>query len=107
MSTPLPYGSWPSPITADLLVEKAVSLSYPMAQGQDVLWLEMRPAEAGRYVIVRRSPDGQVGDVLPEGFAARTLAHEYGGLAHAVFGDSVFFTNFSDQRLYRIEPGGE
>ena len=105
MSTPLPYGSWPSPITADLLVEKAVSLSYPMAQGQDVLWLEMRPAEAGRYVIVRHSPDGTVADVLPEGFAARTLAHEYGGLAHTVFGDSVFFTNFSDQRLYRVDPG--
>jgi dipeptidyl aminopeptidase/acylaminoacyl peptidase len=107
VSTPLPYGSWPSPITADLLVEKAVTLSYPMAQGDDVLWLEMRPAEAGRYVIVRRAADGTIGDVLPEGFAARTLVHEYGGLAHAVYGESVFFSNFSDQRLYRLDPGEE
>ncbi len=90
-----------------MLVEKAVALSYPMAQGKDLVWLEMRPSEAGRYVIVRRRPDGSVGDVLPPGFAARTLAHEYGGLAHTVFGDTVFFSNFSDQRLYRIDPGGE
>ncbi len=102
-----PFGSWPSPITADLLVEKAVSLSYPMVQGEDVLWVEMRPVEAGRYVIVRRSPDGTHTDVLPEGFAARTLAHEYGGLCYAVHGDSIFFSNFSDQRLYRLDPGAE
>ncbi|MEX0791027.1 MAG: S9 family peptidase, partial [Actinomycetota bacterium] len=102
-----PYGSWPSPITADLLVEKAVSLSYPMVQGEDVLWVEMRPAEAGRYVIVRRTPGGTFTDVLPEGFAARTLAHEYGGLSYAVHQDSIFFSNFSDQRLYRIDPGAE
>jgi dipeptidyl aminopeptidase/acylaminoacyl peptidase len=107
MKTPLPYGSWPSPITADLLVEKAVTLSYPMAQGDDVLWLEMRPAEAGRYVIVRRGADGAIRDVLPDGFAARTLVHEYGGLAHTVHGDSVFFSNFADQRLYRLDPGKE
>ncbi len=107
MTTPLPYGSWRSPITADLLVERAVSLSYPMPQGDDIMWLEMRPSEAGRYVIVRRTPDGTISDVLPEGFSARTLAHEYGGLAHTVSGDSVFFSNFSDQRLYRLDPGGE
>ncbi|CAN5885005.1 S9 family peptidase [soil metagenome] len=102
-----PYGSWPSPITADLLVEKAVSLSHPMPLGKDVLWVEMRPSEAGRYVIVRRTPDGTCSDVLPEGFAARTLAHEYGGLPYAVHGDSIFFSNFSDQRLYRLDPGGQ
>ncbi|HYN98897.1 MAG TPA: S9 family peptidase [Actinomycetota bacterium] len=107
MTTVSPYGSWPSPITADLLVEKAVSLSYPMNHGSDILWLEMRPAEAGRYVIVRRSPDGTVTDVLPEGFAARTLAHEYGGLAYTVFGETIFFSNFSDQRMYRIDPGSD
>ncbi|HEX2148787.1 MAG TPA: S9 family peptidase, partial [Actinomycetota bacterium] len=107
MTTVSPYGSWPSPITADLLVEKAVSLSYPMAHGDDILWLEMRPAEGGRYVIVRRGPDGTVSDALPEGFAARTLAHEYGGLAYTVSGDSIFFSNFSDQRMYRIDPGAD
>ena len=107
MTTVSAHGSWPSPITADLLVEKAVSLSYPMAHGDDILWLEMRPAEAGRYVIVRRSPDGTVSDVLPEGFAARTLAHEYGGLAYTVSGDSLFFSNVTDQRMYRIDPGAD
>jgi dipeptidyl aminopeptidase/acylaminoacyl peptidase len=106
MSTVAPYGSWASPITPDLLVEKVVGLSYPLPDGKDLYWLEMRPAEGGRYAIVRRSSDGSTTDVIPEEFSARTLVHEYGGLCHAVGRGNLFFANFSDQRLYRTEAGG-
>jgi dipeptidyl aminopeptidase/acylaminoacyl peptidase len=101
-----PYGSWRSPLTPDLLVEKFVGLSYPQPWGEAVVWVEMRSQEGGRYVIVRGDPDGSVTDLTPEGFNARTLVHEYGGLAYAVHGDTLFFANFADQRLYRIQPGG-
>ncbi|HEX2054355.1 MAG TPA: S9 family peptidase [Actinomycetota bacterium] len=98
-----PYGSWESPITADLLVERVVFLSYPLTAGESVLWVEMRPSEGGRYTLVRRGPEATVADVLPEGFAVRTLVHEYGGLAYAARGNTVFFSNFADQRLYRLD----
>jgi len=101
-----PYGSWASPLTADLLVEKMVGLGYPQALGDGVLWVEMRPSEGGRYAIVNKGADGVVADLLPEPFAVRTLVHEYGGLAFAVSGETVFFSNFADQRLYRINAGG-
>ena len=107
MSTEAAYGSWRSPITPDLLVEKVVGLSYPMPQGEAAVWVEMRPSEGGRYAIVRRDPGGGIADVLPAGFAARTLVHEYGGLSSTVHGDTMFFSNFTDQRLYRVVPGGE
>jgi dipeptidyl aminopeptidase/acylaminoacyl peptidase len=66
----------------------------------------MRPAEGGRYAIVRRTPDGTIRDALPEEFNARTLAHEYGGGAYMVAAGTIYFSNYADQRLYRQDPGG-
>lgn len=105
MTTVAPYGSWTSPITTDLLVEKVVSLANPLPAGGSVYFVEGRPSEGGRQVIVRLDPDGSLSDVLPEGFSARTTVHEYGGLSYALSGEDVYFSNFSDQRLYRIRPG--
>ena len=100
-----PYGSWKSPITTDLIVTETVWLQSPMLDGQDIYWIEVRPAEAGRYVIVKRNPDGKTTDVTPKPFSARTTVHEYGGGAYLVVDGTVYFSNFSDQRLYRQDPG--
>ena len=58
-----PYGSWQSPVTADLIVAGATTLGQIALDGDDVYWVEMRPRESGRNVIVRRTPDGQITDV--------------------------------------------
>jgi hypothetical protein len=103
-----PYGSWRSPITADLIVAASVGLTRPCYAGGDVYWQETRPAEGGRYVIVRRRSDGTVEDVNPPPFNARTRVHEYGGGSYVVDGDgTVYFANFADQRLYAVRPGAE
>lgn len=101
-----PYGSWPSPITADLIVAGAVSVSQVVLDGDDIYWAEGRPAEKGRNVIVRRTPNGGVEDVTPEGHNARTRVHEYGGGSYTVADGTVYYSNFADQRLYRQRPGG-
>ena len=102
MTTTAPYGSWRSPITADLLVENAVRLGSVAVAGADVFWVEGRPSEGGRQQLVRNG-----NDVLPDGFAVRTLVHEYGGRSYVVAVDgTVYFSNFVDQRLYRIPPAG-
>ena len=109
MVTVSPYGSWRSPISSDLLAENAVRLSYPMVAGErrDTLyWLESRPAERGRVVLMRHRPGGDDEEVFGAGFSARTLVHEYGGLCYTVHGETVYFSNFDDQRLYRVLPGG-
>ncbi len=100
-----PYGSWKSPITADLIASKFVRLAAGPLHGGTAYWLESRPAEKGRNVIVRRRADGQVEEVNPAPFNARTRVHEYGGGAFTVHGEVVYFANFADQRLYRIAPG--
>ncbi len=105
----LPHGSWPTPITSELVVRAAARLGEVCVDGPpgdaDVWWSEGRPAEGGRSVIVRRSPDGTTTDVLPAPWNARTRVHEYGGGSWTVSGGVLWFTNFADQRLYRLDPG--
>lgn len=104
-----PFGSWTSPITAAMVATAGVGLAQTAvdgpSDGADVYWTEMRPLEGGRYVVVRRTPDGAITDVTPPPFNVRTRVHEYGGGAFAVDGGVVWFSNFADQRLYRQDPG--
>jgi dipeptidyl aminopeptidase/acylaminoacyl peptidase len=102
-----PYGSWKSPVTADLIAGETIGLGAIRLDGEDVYWIEMRPREAGRYVVIRRRPGGQTEEVTPPPFNARTRVHEYGGSAYLPAGGIVYFSNFSDQRLYRLEPGAD
>jgi len=102
-----PYGSWESPITADLVASESLGLLESAMDDQTTAWIEMRPAEDGRYVIVRRSAEGSTADAIPAGFSARTRAHGYGGGGYAMDGETLYFSNWEDQRLYRQEPGSE
>ncbi|HEX8846712.1 MAG TPA: S9 family peptidase [Pyrinomonadaceae bacterium] len=102
-----PYGSWKSPITSDLIVKGSIGVGMVMLDGEDIYWIEMRPSEAGRSVIVRRTPDGVTTDVTPRPFNARTRVHEYGGGDYVVADGTVYFSNFDDQRLYKQSSGSE
>lgn len=106
MATPstAPYGTWTSPITSDLIVAGSIRLGEIRLDGEDVYWLEGRPTEGGRYVVVRRSPDGTTTDLTPPEFNVRTRVHEYGGGAYIVHNGTVYFSNFTDQRLYKQPP---
>lgn len=110
-ATAAPYGAWESPLSADRLVAGAVGLSLLQLEGQDLFWLERRPQEGGRSVVVHRAPDGTRRDLTPEGQNTRTRVHEYGGGDYAVTGQGkrVALCNFSDQLWYEvpIEAAGE
>jgi dipeptidyl aminopeptidase/acylaminoacyl peptidase len=105
MTETLPYGAWRSPITSDLIVAQAIGLGDIIVDGADIYWIEGRPSEGGRNVLVRRGPAGSVEDITPAPFSARSRVHEYGGGAATVHGGLVFFSNFADQRLY-MQAGG-
>ena len=100
-----PYGSWQSPITSDLIVSENIGLAQIVLDGDDIYWIEVRPQEAGRNCIVRRAPNGETSDVTPTPLNARTRVHEYGGGDFVVHQETVCFSNFTDQRLYRTRPG--
>src|SRR6266852_2836661 len=96
-----PYGSWKSPITTDLIVSDSIRLGAIVLDGDDIYWSEGRPSEVGRNVIVRRSANGSITDMTPPPLNARTRVHEYGGGAFTVSDGVIYFTNFTDQCLYR------
>lgn len=102
-----PFGTWASPIRIDDVVGDVIGLGEPWLDGDDIYWLEARPSEGGRRVLVRCALDGSISDVTPPPFNVRTRVHEYGGGSYVVAGGVVVFSEFSDGRLYRLDPGAE
>ena len=99
------FGTWSSPISAEMVAEAGVRLSAPWIEDGVVWWLEGRAAERGRVVLVRRDPDGTTSDIVPGDFNVRTSVHEYGGGAYCIHAGVAYCSNFDDQRLYRVDPG--
>ena len=96
-----------SPISAEMVAQGGVRLSAPWIESGVLWWLEGRAAEAGRSVLVRLEPGASPVDVVPEGFNVRTSVHEYGGGAYCIHDGIAYVSGFDDQRLYRVDPGGE
>ncbi len=88
------------------MVSKTIKLVEPSLGGKDVYWLEMRPEEQGRSVLVRRFADCTTHDLIPSPFNARTRVHEYGGASYVLDKDRVLFSNFADQRIYAVPLAG-
>lgn len=109
----VPYGAWPSPITADRLVGGAAAVGEIRADGDDVWWSEQRPDEGGRTQLVRRTRAGTRQDLLPPWEAGadtgnvRTAYLEYGGGAWNVRDGTVVYVDWADQRLRRGDRGAD
>ncbi|QSJ21045.1 prolyl oligopeptidase family serine peptidase [Nostoc sp. UHCC 0702] len=101
------YGSWRSPITTDLITARTIGLGQIALDGEDIYWSELRPSESGRTVVVRQTANHQIQDVTPTPFNVRTRVHEYGGGSFLVVDGTVYFSNFTDQRLYRQDRSSE
>jgi hypothetical protein len=100
-----PYGAWASPVRPqDLAKRPAPYAPDPVEDG--VYWLQLRPDEGGRTVLVWCGRGGEPGDVTPKGFNVRTRVHEYGGGEYWRDGESLFFSHFADGRVYRQDRRG-
>jgi dipeptidyl aminopeptidase/acylaminoacyl peptidase len=106
MPTIARYGSWKSPITSELIVAQSIALSETRLDGDRCYWLEGRPQEQGRFVVVSSDAAGTATtDLTPKLFSARTRVHEYGGASWTVVDGVVYFSSFADGRLYRTRDG--
>ncbi|MEM8604197.1 MAG: S9 family peptidase, partial [Cyanobacteria bacterium P01_H01_bin.121] len=100
-----PYGSWKSPITADLIVANTIGLADVYLEGQNLYWQELRPAEGGRNVVMQLQADDSFQERTPTDFNVRTRVHEYGGGSFTIANSRIYGANFADQRLYQIQVG--
>jgi dipeptidyl aminopeptidase/acylaminoacyl peptidase len=98
--SPKPYGSWSSSISAELITRATPSVSFLQSYGDALYWVEGRPWEAGRNVIMRRDRHGTVSDLLPAPFSHQSKVHEYGGMAYTLDDNHLYFVNAADQRIY-------
>ena len=102
MPTTAAYGSWRSPIGAEDLTRGKVRLSEPQIDGDCLYWLESRPEEKGRNVLVRLDARGRRLDLLTAPRSVRTRAHEYGGGSYCLAEGLIYLVLDSDQRIYRL-----
>jgi hypothetical protein len=98
-----PYGLWPSPIDSEQVARQATAYDAVHASGEAVHWLETRPSQDGRAVVVRWTDDAGAADAVPAEFDVGSRVHEYGGGAYLPAGRTLFACSQSDQRLYRID----
>jgi len=98
-----PYGSWPSSISAELITRAAPGISSVQCHGETLFWVESRPWEAGRSVIMCNHADGNISDLLPEPYSHTSKVHEYGGSAYTVAENTLYFVNGPDQRIYKVD----
>jgi hypothetical protein len=109
-----PYGSWKSPIQPEDVVKAAVGFTQIVTDSEDIYWVESRPNEGNRHVVVKYQPNRQTKtDITPPGFNVRSHIYSYGGGALTVKNGVVYFSNYSslvgvnDQRIFRQAPDYE
>jgi dipeptidyl aminopeptidase/acylaminoacyl peptidase len=98
-----PYGLWPSPIDAEQVARQATAYDAVHTSGEAVYWLETRPSQDGRAVVVRWTDDAGAAEAVPARFDVGSRVHEYGGGAYLPAGRTLFACSQGDQRLYRID----
>lgn len=103
--TTTPFGLWPSPLAAETVAGSSRRLGIVQGDGPWVYWVEGRPSEQGRQVIMRAQPGTPAQDVLPAPYSARSKVHEYGGGDFRVSGEIVYFVGDADQDIYALRIG--
>lgn len=96
----LPYSQWKPTITPEDVFSDVVTPGEIKIVGRTIYWLEQRPAEQGRVVLVKCDESGQITDVTAKEYWIRTRVYEYGGGAYTLNNKFVYFVNFTDQRIY-------
>lgn len=95
------YGSWASPITSETIVAETISLGDISIDRNEIYWLEGRPSQGGRTVLVKKTSSGSIIEVTPPPYNIRTRVHEYGGGSFLVIDGTLYFVNFADQQIYQ------
>jgi dipeptidyl aminopeptidase/acylaminoacyl peptidase len=103
MTAKAPYGTWRSPITSELIVAGSIGLGPLLLKGNQLLWTESRPTEAGRNVLCQALlGENTITELNPSTINVRTRVHEYGGGAFQVTEKAVYAVNYADQRIYNL-----
>src|ERR1700691_2247780 len=109
------FGTWDSPLAVEDVAAQRVSRQSLASDGEALLWLEGRPEEAGRVVLVRAATGAEPVVVSPPATSIRSRVHEYGGGAWCLLsadaarthGPPPFaYVDEHSQRVHAVRAGG-
>ncbi len=101
-----PYGAWGSPLTAASIFEGADSVSDLLVEDDQLYFIERRASANGRNVLVRLNEDNSSEQLTSSDISVRSSVHEYGGRPYSIDGNDIYYSQFSDQKIYRRLPDG-
>jgi dipeptidyl aminopeptidase/acylaminoacyl peptidase len=102
-----PYGSWASALGAEELSRGRVGIGDIRSVDGHLYWTETIPAAGGISGIFSTVTSAAGTRISPEGVNVRTRVHEYGGASFVVTNNQVYYSNFTDQRLYALGADGK
>ncbi len=102
-----PYGSWESPLTAATIFESSDNIAYLTAENGSLYFIESRAANNGRNMLVALDQHKKPQPLTNPALSVRSRVHEYGGRPYLIAGDDIYYSNFTDQKLYKLTPGQE
>lgn len=101
--TAAPFGSWPSPITAQMAANGTLRFSEITATADNIYWLEGRPWQGGRVALMAWNAENLEQELLPLEYSVRSKVHEYGGGALCVGKEALYFVRDKDQQIYSLD----
>jgi dipeptidyl aminopeptidase/acylaminoacyl peptidase len=96
------YGSWESPITAASIFEASDNVSYLTVENDQLYFVESKASANGKNVLFKLSPQNTAVKLTSTEVSVRTRVHEYGGRPYLVYGDTIYYSQFTDQKIYRV-----
>jgi hypothetical protein len=72
----------------------------------NIYHIERRPSEEGRNLLVNTKTGKDVIDKASGSWNVRSRVHEYGGGAAVAQDGIIYFSNFADGRVYKVNEGG-
>jgi dipeptidyl aminopeptidase/acylaminoacyl peptidase len=98
------YGTWSSPITAASIFEASDNVSYLMVANNQLYFVESKASANGKNILFKLNQTNTAVQLTSNEVSVRSRVHEYGGRPYLVDGDDIYYSQFTDQKLYRISP---
>jgi dipeptidyl aminopeptidase/acylaminoacyl peptidase len=96
------YGSWGSPITAASIFEASDNVSYLAVENNQLYFIESKASANGKNVLFKLNKSNTAIQLTSSEVSVRSRVHEYGGRPYLVDGEDIYYSEFTDQKIYRI-----
>ena len=96
------YGTWESPITAASIFEASDNVSYLTVENNQLYFIESKASANGKNILFKLNESNIAIQLTSSEVSVRSRVHEYGGRPYLVNGKDIYYSEFSDQKIYRL-----